>query len=219
MQEATAHRSPEAAPLERLKPPVLPAIKVTTEEGDAVQLVAWCPWCETMHWHGAAGGTGNRAPHCAEDRTSPLGRTGYDLEIVAEAYSEQAILPHGLMVGKRRLHRVLDGAAEALRAVVLRAVLDVKSVRGPVVQKRTDKGKTWLFGTDRWLIEPRFRRSIEGNGLLRLTAALYGVSPGIFAVRILEAATGDRLDARAAFALQQLVEEWIARGAPSRPER
>ena len=218
MQEALDNCPSEAqAPLpDRLKPPVLPALRVTTETGEAVHIAAWCPWCETVHWHGAAGGGGNRAPHCFEDRTSPFQQTGYSLDIVADSYSEEAIAPLGLMVGKRRLHHVLDGVAEAIRALALRAVLDMKSVRSPVIQKRNDHGKTWLFGSGRWLIEPRFRRPIEGSGLLRLAAALYGVSPGIVAVRLLETVSFERLDARAVFELQQIVERWIARGAPNR---
>lgn len=110
--------------------PDLPSLILMPDEGDPVHIVVWCPWCEAVHRHGAAGGAGNRAPHCAQDHHSPLGATGYNLDVVGDAVSEGAVIPGGLMVGERRLHQVIDQAAGALRAVLLRYLLDIKTVRG-----------------------------------------------------------------------------------------
>jgi hypothetical protein len=41
-------------------------------------LVFWCPWCETVHCHGAGGGDGHRGAHCHE-KTSPLFGRGLEL--------------------------------------------------------------------------------------------------------------------------------------------
>lgn len=197
----------------------LPALILMREEGDPVHIIVWCPWCEAVHRHGAGGGPGNRASHCAQDHHSPLGATGYNLDVVGDAVSEGAVIPGGLMVGERRLHQVIDQAAGALRAVLLRFILDMKAVSGPVLQKRTPKGNAWIFGAENWLIEPRGRKPIEGQGFLRMAAALYGVPPGVAAVRFLEALSFDRLDAQAAFELQAVIDAWVARGAPSRASR
>ncbi|MCJ2084331.1 hypothetical protein [Methylobacterium sp. J-090] len=200
-------------------PPRLPAFTVASEVGDPVHVVTWCPWCEALHWHGAAGGGGHRAPHCADDQHSPLGHTGYDLDVIGGPASEEAAVPGGLLVGEQRLFRVMDQAAGILRAGLLRYVLGIKTVRGPVLQKRTPKGNAWIFGAESWLIEPRGRKPIEGRGFLRLAAALYGVPPGVAAVRFLEALSFDRLDAQAAFELQAVIDAWVVRGAPSRASR
>jgi hypothetical protein len=199
--------------------PSLPVVTITPASGRRVQLAGWCPWCEAVHRHGAEGGGGNRAPHCAEDRNSPFGQTGYDLDIIGDAPSEEAVIPSGLMVGHRQLHRVLDQSAELFRAVLLRLVLDVKTVRGSVLQKRMRQGSVWVFPGNRWVVEPHGRQATEGLGFSRLAALLYGVPPGIAAVRFLEAASGDRLDATAAFEIQRAVDAWVARGAESRPAR
>lgn len=202
-----------------IEPPRLPAMNLRAERGKPVHTVTWCPWCEAVHSHGAAGGDGGRAPHCGQDRHSPFLKTGYALDIVGEAYSENAIIPGGLMVGQRRLHQVLDQASLSLRAIALRFILNVKSARSSVIQARNPNGKAWIFGTESWLIEVRGRKPVEGTGFLRLASTLYGVSPGIAAVRFLEAVTLDRLDAEAAFAVQRVVDEWVARGARSRAGR
>lgn len=199
--------------------PTFPAFVIKPETAAPVHLVAWCPWCEELHWHGAAGGGGHRAPHCAGDWHSPLGGIGYDLDVVGEAASEKAALPGGVMVGEQRLHRVIDQAAGVLRAGLLRYVLGIKTVRGPVLQKRTPRGTVWIFGADGWLIEPRGRKTIEGRGFVQLAAHLYGVPPGVAAVRFLEAVSFDRLDAEAALAVQSAIDAWVARGAPARVSR
>lgn len=199
--------------------PDLPALILMPDEGDPIHIVVWCPWCEAVHRHGAAGGPGNRAPHCAQDRHSPLGTTGYNLDVVGDAVSEAAVIPGGLMVGERRLHQAIDQATGALRAVLLRFILDIKATRGPVLNKRTPNGKAWIYGAENWLIELRGRKPIEGQGFLRLAAALYGVPPGVAAVRFLEAVSCDRLDATAAFEIQGAIDAWVARGANSRPAR
>ncbi|MBY0361192.1 MAG: hypothetical protein K2X45_04740 [Phreatobacter sp.] len=206
-------------PKGRLTPPTYPARVIEPDEGEPVHVVVWCPWDEDVHWHGAAGGGGNRAAHCATDWHSPLLRTGYNLTIVGRAVAADEVIPPGLMVGARRLHQVLDQASGALRAVLLRYLLDVKAVHGSVISKRMPKGKAWIFGADGWLIEPRGRHSLEGHGFISLAASLYGVPPGVAAVRFLEAVSFDRLDAEAVFAVQSAIDAWVARGAPSRASR
>lgn len=188
------------------------------ERGKPTNVVCWCPWCEDAHWHGAAGGSGQRAPHCSDVSASPLKRTGYVLNVRGESTSERAVYPEGLFVGRRRFHQVVDQAAGALRAVLLRFMLDLRTVRGPVLHRRRPEGSVWVLGPEHWRIEPHGRCAVEGQGFLRFAAALYGCPPGVAAVRLLEGVSFDRLDTRAALEVQSAVDAWIARGAPSRPD-
>jgi hypothetical protein len=49
----------------------------------------WCPWCRTVHRHGAAGRDGNRA-HC-HDKSSPFFGHGIDLLFAGTVQSDRGI--------------------------------------------------------------------------------------------------------------------------------
>lgn len=202
----------------RLSPPTLPARRIVCA-GKPSRTVLWCPWCEQEHWHGEVAGRENRAPHCLADRRSPLGRTGYDVEVVGRARSAAAVIPRRPLGFTGRLHEVAGAASGGLRKTMLRHLLARRTIPAGSMVARTPAGRVQILEDGTWRIEPRQRRALAGRGLIALASALYGLSPGIAAVRLLEAVSGDVLDEEAAFGLQAVIEAWQARGAPRRPER
>src|SRR5262249_1563492 len=55
-----------------------------------VHLAFWCPWCETVHSHGAYGGDGRRGSHC-HSKKSPLLGLGYHLFYAGTITSEKTL--------------------------------------------------------------------------------------------------------------------------------
>lgn len=50
--------------------------------------------------------------------------------------------------------------------------------------------------------------------VLSLVSLLFGIPPGVAAVRVLEACTNAQFDARAALEISAAVDGWFERGAP-----
>jgi hypothetical protein len=71
----------------------------------------------------------------------------------------------------------------------------------------------------RWNIRYRDDAYADGSDLLALVSELFIVPAGVAAVRILEAATGAQLDARAALEIAAAVDEWRVRQAPANDGR
>ena len=57
-------------------------------------------------------------------------------------------------------------------------------------------------------------RTVAGGEFLSLVSLLFGISPGVAAVRILEACTGAKFDAVAALEIAAAVDGWFERDAP-----
>lgn len=196
--------------------PVFQAIEVRGERTTHSNLVVWCPWCESLHWHGTAGGGGNRAAHCDDRASSPLRATGYDLDVVGKAVTSEAVLPANPMVKQDVLYRTLEREAHALRQAVLKKVLYLRTASRDVISRHLGNGWLWVFGLSRWRIKSPDGATQDGEGLLRLFSELYGVPPGVVAVRLLEAVSAETLDAEAALGVQRAVDDWASRGAPKR---
>lgn len=210
---------PEKTASQPIRAPVFQAIEVRGERATNSNLVVWCPWCETLHWHGAAGGGGNRAAHCADGPASPLRATGYDLDVVGRAVTSDAVLPANPMVKQDQLYATLEREAPSLRQAVLKKVLGLRSASRDVISRHLGNGWLWVFGLSRWRIKSPDGATQDGEGLLRLFSELYGVPPGVVAVRLLEAVSAERLDAEAALGVQRAVDDWASRGAPKRGVR
>lgn len=191
-----------------------------------VQAAAWCPWCETLHFHGAAGLKADdpvpdhRASHC-DGKVSPL--NGYDLVVHGEVSDYAAALPRAPLVGRRRLSASLDAAAHAFRSLVLRHGLGVDRA-GAVVDQRIGRVRVWICNAT-WAVEPasevsgpaarvaglRGATRAEGSGLIGLLSELFGLPPGVAAVRLLAAVSLDKLDAQAQREIAAAVDAWVER--------
>ena len=175
----------------------------------------WCWWCEKVHSHGA--GAGNRGAHCCDnDGRSPL--ASYDMDVIAHALASDAPspFPRRRIFGSRRFWRSIGLSSPALRKAVVEAIF-AKKPRGEVAEfKVCARASSWRRGAEYARSNDEFD---DGADLLSLAAILFGISPGVAAVRILEAATGAMLDARAALAIAAEVDAWRSRGAPKNDGR
>ena len=195
----------------------LPAIVTRDGAGRPVQAHVWCEWCEDIHHHGPH--AGHRGAHCHRD-DSPHRGVGYVLAITGNAAAFKDVRPAGLLIGTGRLAQVLVTGAPALRRALMRPIL------GRLLQRRVGrarisvKGRAWwiepdAFPTNAELTAPIFRPrpTASGEDLATLLGALYGLSLGVVAVRLLETVSGLQLDARAKVAIAAEVEAFRARQA------
>lgn len=219
----------------------LPASFIPNNVGDPNErfgcVAAWCPWCEDIHFHGAAGEGGRprteeRAAHCHEAGASPFIERGYALMVAGSTVDAATLLPVTPMSclfreGKRddrnraRLHQVLGANLARVRGAMLSAVIGKARICPRFDQvKLPDGGRLNLYsaGTG-WDIRRDCKEVAKGDGLISLGAALYGLPPGVVAVRLFESAVGVILDLQAVDDLQDMVDGWIERGAPKRRTR
>ncbi|MEE1612066.1 hypothetical protein [Microvirga sp. CF3016] len=180
---------------------------------------AWCPWCEDLHYHGM--GAGNRAPHCYDRTGSPFQTTGYDLDVTGAADRAEAAIPSAPLAKRQPLRARLNADAARLLSLV-GSILIGQTRPGSTMVKNLAHGKrrVVVWGR-RWNLgrPEKFHPESEGDNLLTLGAALNGISEGVVAVRLIETATGARLDATAVLDVQRAVDAWVARGAPSNAGR
>jgi hypothetical protein len=137
---------------------------------------------------------------------------GYDLVPGAMGKATEEVYPRGVLVGSRQLQSGLELARYDLQASLVKALLSLRR-RDRIVVRRTAGSRVAVF-SPAWNVKYNDGCCIEGETLLSLVTELYGVSAGIAAVRVLEAATGARLDAPAVLGVQVAVDAWVARGAP-----
>ena len=70
------------------------------------------------------------------------------------------------------------------------------------------------FSEGEWSAKWQSGREAVGREFLSLVSLLFGIPPGVAAVRILEACTNAQFDARAALEITAAVDGWFERGAP-----
>lgn len=186
-----------------------------SSEGDG-SIAAWCPFCETVHYHGAAGEGGTRrtearGAHCASERLSPRRGESYELDVVGTVADGEDLAPKLYLAVKGdplcsrvRLHQIFGGGAMA-RAVI-RAVFgnrrppsgfDAKLVGGGV--HVFHDGGAW------WITDTKGETVAEGHDVGSLLASLFQVPLGIVALRIVEDAIGLTLSADYRLALVELI--------------
>lgn len=184
--------------------PILCALVTAARPGGSALAHVWCPWCEAVHTHSA--GPGLRAAHCA-DKGSPYKVTGYSLDVAGKARVADAVMPGGPLVGRSRFKDALEAVAPRIRTALLRHV--VKRLRASPARLRM-AGNAWTIDLDPAAADGG--PQLTGIGLLDLVAAVWGVSPGIVVVRLVEVLHGRKLDAAARAALVDTVD-----AATSRP--
>ncbi len=198
----------------------LPAVRFTDSRG-AERHAVWCPWCESLHMHGAGAGHRAAGEHCHPHRGSPLG--GYELKPVRKGGCEGDAIPKAPLAGKVLLARELSQKQRSLVRAVASVILNQKKAMDLPTGREIAGMRTWVrletgIGGDAaaW---SAYRKTVDegsadGNDLVSLAAFLFGVTPGVAAVRILEATTGACLDADAALAVSHAIDQWHARGSP-----
>lgn len=181
--------------------PVVDAYRLS----DTAQCVMWCPWCQSRHVHGDGGG--QRAAHCM---VSPCGhyslfhRTGYDLNVKGEIQSVDALYKmNGPFSDKINLDRrlVIDNGAYKLKSRPLAKTLFKRIF--PSGRASTANG-CWTYQghgvrlsvlcTGEWNAVLSDGEHAEGRDMLDMLDHLFGIPPEVAVVRIIEAATGARIE-------------------------
>ncbi len=197
--------------------PTLPTVLTRDRDGKPVQQHAFCAWCEDVHSHSPA--AGHRCAHCGR-ADSPYRRFGYTLAPAGEAASPEAARPPRIFTAPRSsLAHHLGTVAPAMRNAYLRPLL------GPGLERRVGRARV-VARAGLWWVDPdafpgeggakagaRMRPVLTGADAASLLSTLYGLALGVVAVRILEAATGLKLDAHAKLAIAAEVEASQARQA------
>lgn len=180
-------------------------------------VAAWCPFCEVVHYHGAAGEgatrrTEARGSHCASERLSPWRGESYELDVIGTVADGEDLVPKPYLAvqgdplrSRVRLHQIFGGGVMA-RAVI-RAVFgnrrppsgfDAKLVGGGV--HVIHDGGAW------WITDTNGKTVAEGHDAGNLLASLFQVPLGIVALRIVEDAIGLTLPADDRLALVELID-------------
>lgn len=216
-----------------------------TDPGEMFGSIAvWCPWCEDVHFHGAAGQGDKprieaRGAHCCPDSGSPFIETGYRLEVAGRADNAAASLPDCAYAGptkegkaenrsRRRFRLALMESAPALTRAIVGAMtgrrgIDLKydqvKLPGTLRLHLYSGAKAWAIHRHEPPEAPCGTAAREGRGNAALAAALFGTPESIAAVRLLEAALNVRLDIEAVAEIEAAIDAWIKRGAPERRKR
>ena len=178
-----------------------------------------------MHVHGALGlekpeGSEIRAAHCHSGSRSPLIGKSYELQVSGEGKSESDALPSCPMTNsvkrsgsdtrkRRALFRQLDQHFKPLLEAMLSAIIGQRIGAMHSDVKLPDESRLQLLaGGAAWFIRDDGRELQRGEGVITLTAALYGIPAGIAARRILEAVTNTCFDPATAGALETLIDTW-----------
>lgn len=203
------------APLDRPMPAYFIADPADPTGRDG-HIALWCPWCETVHFHGA-GGKGSdpriesRGAHCASMVASPLAGRGVELDVVGTVADGDTLMPAPCLAARGdplhtrlRLRDILNcgGIARALIQAVFgnrpMAGFDAKLVGGAC--HVFHGGGTW------WVTDTAGRTTAQGHGLGRLLAELFGVSLGVVAVRVIESALEISMSSEHRLALVDLID-------------
>lgn len=210
-------------------PITLPAVFTPnddTEPGSGLgHLSAWCPHCERLHYHGAAGRGAEprietRGAHCDPVRGSPLAGRSYGLQVIGSiavpavpdgpmpqlGHRLQVILrDRGMDLRRSLFHAVVCHGAEAIHY----APGDIAGFTiGKVELLTAEYGRTWQ------ICEAGGVR--EGQGLFSLLAMLFSISPGIAARRIIEAMAGTQFLPDGALEIEALLDRLAGAGERQR---
>jgi hypothetical protein len=201
---------------------ILPASFTADAEADPRSglgtLSAWCPHCERLHHHGAAGRGAEprvekRGAHCDPTAGAPAAGRGYTLTVEGAVAAPDELMPSAPMARLgHSLHAILAANSRELRRVLLLAVIDsagAASLPGERLMGATlgdaellVMGEGAFWNLDQGVV------STEGRGLLRLLAQLFGITPGIAGRRVLETMAATSLPAEAALEIEALIDRW-----------
>jgi hypothetical protein len=173
------------------------------------QVAFRCDWCEEVHFLGAVGGGFCSVP-CGEH--SPLRVSGVKLTILDYVGDGVDAFPPAPMGRAWQLRIRMILASVALQRIAAKFICGSQRMTD-FLEKRIGPFTLTVFAFGwRWSLRHSKRAPIEGRGLLTLAAALYGVSPGVAAVRILEVFNFRSFDPQTALAIQGAVDAdaWAA---------
>lgn len=185
------------------------------------RLLAWCPWCETEHQHGDAGrGAANRIERrgaaCNPHAFSPLARRGYALSV--RSNNRPPPVTPMTRLGEQ-LWRRAERFAQTLRFCML--FMLAEPILGGPDQDLEPNVLEWSIARigefeGEWSFLTAEGKLAAGSDLLTLAARLYNVTEGVAGVRMIEAATGARLDCETALVIAKALEGWAMAGRPGR---
>jgi len=166
----------------------------------------WEQWRETFREHGKDA----YGPRWRDGALSPLS----PLDCVAPAPVFQLAPPR--FVGSRKFWRSIECSATALRRALLGAIFATGAPRRIMAKKMAGLSimASCQFTDAEWSAMWKSGRTVAGGEFLSLVSLLFGISPGVAAVRILEACTGAKFDAVAALEIAAAVDGWFERDAP-----
>lgn len=160
-------------------------------------IAVWCPFCETVHYHGAAGGgadprTEHRVSHCS---SGPSKGRSYSLDIVGTVGNGEELAPRPYLAtrgdplqSRLKFQHVLNTGAMA-RALIRTLFgnrpasgFDAKLAGGACHVVRD--GGTW------WITDAKGRTVAAGHGLGLMIAGLFKTSLGVVALRLIESILG-----------------------------
>ncbi|MGJ0391178.1 MAG: hypothetical protein ACR650_00205 [Methylocystis sp.] len=118
--------------------------------------------------------------------------------------------------GSRELASKLRGGAADVRSALLTVLLGAAPIHNDKARMTFSDGSTLRVDGVNWTICERRKVPLclatrSGRDFLTLAAGIFGGRKGVAAVRILEAATGVKLDAQAARAIADEVDNFFQR--------
>jgi hypothetical protein len=166
----------------------------------------WEPWRETFRGHGEDA----HRPEWRDGALSPLSPLDSD----APPPVFQLAPPR--FVGSRKFWRSIESSATALRRALFGAIFATSTPRRIMARKMAGLSIVACceFADAEWSAVWESGRKAAGNDFLSLVSLLFGIPPGVAAVRVLEACAGAKFDALAALEIAAAVDGWFARGAP-----
>ena len=120
------------------------------------------------------------------------------------------------LVGSRSFWSSVEFSATALRRALFGAIFAMDAPRSIMARKMAGVSimASCHFVDAEWSALWASGRTVAGREFLSLVSLLFGIPPGVAAVRVLEACTNAQFDARAALEISAAVDGWFERGAP-----
>ena len=124
--------------------------------------------------------------------------------------------PPPRLVGSRSFWSSVELSVTAIRRALFGAIFATGAPRRIMARQMAGVSIVasceWSEGE--WSAKWQSGREAAGREFLTLIVLLFGIPPGVAAVRILEACTNAQFDARAALEISAAVDGWFERGAP-----
>ena len=182
---------------------------IETQKSTAATLSSregWEPWRESFREHGE----GAHRSEWRDGARSPL--SPLDSDAAPQVFQ----LAPPRFVGSRKFWRSIEFSATALRRALFGAIFATNAPRRTMARKMAGLSVMACceFTDGEWSARSEIGREAAGREFLSLVSLLFAIPPGVAAVRILEACTSAKFDARAALEIAASADGWFERGAP-----